>query len=75
MKKKYQEEKERHLKEVGNLRDEIKLFTNQLIEKNNQIKLMQEQSNCLEKLLNEKEEQVSKTNQELIVSFFLFNLI
>lgn len=67
--RKFQEEKERHLREVDNLRKEINSFTNQLAEKNSQIKLMQEQSNCLEKLLNEKEDQLAKTNQELMVIF------
>lgn len=68
MKKRYEEEKERHLREVSNFRNEIQNFTHQLADKNNQIKLLQEQSNCLEKLLKEKEEQYAKTNQELIMT-------
>lgn len=68
MKQRHEEEKERHLREVTNFRNEIQHFTHQLADKNNQIKLLQEQSNCLEKLLKEKEEQYAKTNQELIMT-------
>lgn len=56
------------MRELGNLRNDIQSFSSQISEKNNQIKLLEEQSNCLEKLLKEKEEQCAKTNQELIVT-------
>lgn len=68
IRKRYEDDKERHLRELGNLRTDILSYSNQITEKNNQIKLLQEQSNCLEKLLREKEEQCAKTNQELIVT-------
>ncbi|RNA06011.1 centrosomal of 63 kDa isoform X2 [Brachionus plicatilis] len=68
IRKRYEEDKERHLRELTNLRSDIITFSNQIGEKNSQIKLLQEQSNCLEKLLKEKEEQCTKANQELIVT-------
>lgn len=68
IRKRYEDDKERHLRELGNLRTDILSYSNQITEKNNQIKLLQEQSNCLEKLLREKEDQCAKTNQELVVT-------
>ena len=61
------EERERHLEEMSNLKNQLTVYSQKLNDKNHQIASLNEKSNCLEKLMEEKNEQLTKTNQELIV--------
>ena len=61
------QERESHLKEISNLKSDINFISNQLEEKLNQLRTLTERTNCLEKLLKEKNDEMVKTNQELIV--------
>ena len=67
LKKKFEQEKERHLEEISNLKAELSIYLNKLNEKNGQIKVLSEKSKCLEQLLKEKESQLTKSNEEIIV--------
>jgi len=67
LKKKFEQEKERHLEEISNLKAELSIYLNKLNEKNDQIKVLSEKSKCLEQLLKEKESQLTKSNEEIIV--------
>lgn len=67
MQAKHAEERERHLEEMSNLKNQLTIYSQKLNDKNQQITTLNEKSNCLEKLLDEKNDQLTKTNQELIV--------
>ena len=74
IKNNYQQEKARHLEEIGQLKNQLNTYSHKLNEKTSQIKALVDKSTCLEQLLKEKEDQLTKTNQELIVEhcFILF---
>lgn len=66
--KTYEKEKEHHLEEISLLKNELAAYSSQLNDKNNQLKNLIDKSNRLEHQLKDKDDQFSKTNQELIVS-------
>lgn len=68
VKKKIEQENTNRTKELKQLKDEIIRYSNELNEKSQQMKSLSDRFNCLENLYKEKEEQLSKTNQELVMS-------
>ena len=60
-------ERERHIKEIQSLKKEINAFTSQLKEKNAQIKVLGERSTQLESALKQKDAEITRVNEELIV--------
>jgi hypothetical protein len=68
LKSQLENERERHLKEIESLKNEINSFSAQLKQKNVQIRSLNERSAHLEHRLKEKDEHLAKVNQELIMT-------
>lgn len=68
LKQKFEQEKTSDLAEMEKLRNELQIYSEKLCEKSNQVKVLKQKSNSLEKENQEKDEQLTKTNQELIMT-------
>ena len=67
----YEREKISFNQEISHLKNEIHTLTSQLNDKNSHFKNLSEKLTSLEQILKEKDENMSKTNQELLVKIKL----
>lgn len=69
----YEREKIRFSQEISNLKNDILSLSTQLNDKNSQCKNITDKVANLEQMIKEKDENFSKTNQELLVIVISFN--
>jgi septal ring factor EnvC (AmiA/AmiB activator) len=69
LKKKWENERSRLLNDIKSLNNDITSLSSQISQQVNEIKVINDKNGCLEELIKQKDDQVSKTNQELIVNY------